>query len=203
MKGGYVNTQTDWPTPDEERQLLAQLLDNVRTASEALAVRYLPLVTHALTRSFPWVEPELRSDAAGGALLDLVSRPDRYDPARGGLGAFLRMAARRDLLNLIQREKRARRGIPLDSVAEPIDRRNNKRDDELTWDDPRLVAECAALDATEAAALELMRAGVRETATFARRLGLAHLSGDNQTRAVKRVKDRVLKRFARAAEDFR
>ncbi len=199
-----MNPQTDWPTLDEERDFLTRLNTNIRTAQEEIAVRYHPLLLNFLMRTFPRAGEDLRGEAADRALIDFLDSPDHFDPARGGLGAYLRMSARRDLMNLLKSEARARRGIPLDSVAEPVDCRNQMRDGgELTWEHPRLVAECSALDPNERAAFDLMREGVRDTATFARRLGLAHLSAGEQARAVKRAKDRLMKRFSRAVEDLR
>ena len=194
---------TNWPTPDEEHQLLTQLDTGARTAREELAARYLPLLMHFLAGAFPWVAAELRDDAADRALIDFLCFRHQFDPTRGGLGAYLRMAARNDLRNLVERDRRTRRGIPLDSVAEPADHRNSTRGDELTWDHPRLVTELDALDAGERATLELMRLGARDTATFAGRLGLDHLSDEEQAVAVKRVKDRVKRRLVRAVEDFK
>jgi hypothetical protein len=156
-----------------------------------------------LDRAFPKAPDDLRGEAANEALVGFLSHPDRYDPTRCGLGAYLRMAARGDMKNLLAREARHRRGIPLDSVEEPVDDRNSECDDEPTWDHPALAAETAALEPPERITFELIRAGVRDTATFVRRLALTHLSAEEQNRTVKRLKDRVRKRLSRAAEDCR
>jgi RNA polymerase sigma factor (sigma-70 family) len=196
-----VNPLTQWPIPDEEHQLLTQLDAGTPTAREELAVRYLPLLMHFLARAFPRVAADLRDDAADRALIDFLCSRHRFDPTRATLGTYLRVAARRDLLNLLDRERRVRRGIPLDSGAEPADHRNNTRDDELAWDHPRLAAELAAFDTQERVAYELILGGVRDTATFARRLNLEHLPAAERVNAVKRVKDRVKRRLVRAVED--
>ncbi len=196
-----MNPDTHRPATEEEVQLLRHLAAGLPTAREEFAVRYLPLLMEYLAASFPRVDADLRHDAAGQALLDFLRRPDRFDHGRGGLGAFLRLAARGDLLNLLDRERRTRRGIPLDSVAEPADRRNSIRDD-LAWDNPRLAAAVSALDPAERTALELLRDGVRDTAAFAARLGWVHLSRAEQADAVKRLKDRVKRRLVRAVEDL-
>jgi hypothetical protein len=193
----------DWPAQDEEKQLLAALRSGTPTAKEEIAARYHRLLVAHLERTCRWAAEELCNDAADRALLDFLLAPGRYDPARARLGAYLRLAAKGDLLNLWDQERRARRGIPLDSVAEPADRRNNKRDEELTFDHPRLAAEVAAFDAEERAAFELMLEGARDTAAFARTFDLGHLPEAEQALKVKRVKDRVKKRLARAAEDLR
>lgn len=198
-----VTPLTDWPAPDEEHRLLGQLDTGDPTARQELAVRYHRLLLQYLACAFPRVAPDLRDDATDRALIDFLCSRHRFDPAQAGLGPYLRMAARNDLLNLLDQERRARRGIPLDSVAEPADRRNSSRGDEPVWDDPRLAVELAAFDADERAAFELLLEGTRDTATFARRLNLGHLPAAEQATAVKRVKDRVKTRLARAVEDSR
>jgi hypothetical protein len=203
VKEVRVNPLLDWPTPDEEHQLLTQLNTGTTTAREEIAARFLPLLMRLLEGAFPRVAAEHRDDAADRALLDFLCFPARFDPTLGGLGAYLRLAARRDLSNLVAQERRVRRGIPLDSVAEPADHRNRIQDGELTWNDPRLAAELAVFDADERIAFELMLGGTRETSAFVNRLSLTHLTTDEQVVAVKRVKDRVKKRLARAVEDVR
>jgi len=195
-----VNPLTDWPTPEEERRLLTQLDTGIATAREELATWYLPLLMHFLARAFPQVATELREDAADRALISFLCRPGRFHPERATLGTYLRMAARRDLLNLLQQEYRAKRGIPLDSVTEPVDHRNKTQDEELSWDHPRLAAEVAALNAQEQIALELMRSGVRDTASFVNALGWNDLVKHEQPHAVKQLKDRVKKRLVCAVE---
>lgn len=198
-----MNPRPDWPAADEEKRLLAALHSGTPTAKEEIAARYHRLLIAHLERCCRWAGEELCNDASDRALLDFLLVPARYDPGQLGLGAYLRMAAGRDLLNLWEQERRARRGIPLDSVAEPVDRRNNEADENLSLDHPRLVTERAALDPDEEVTLELMRVGARDTATFARRLRLDHLPEAEQAREVKRVKDRVKKRLARAVGDLR
>lgn len=195
-----MNPVNEWPDDSEEKELLSQLHSNTPTAREAVTVRFLPLLMCFLARAFPHIESELRDTAAADAVFKFALRSERFDANRLGLGAYLRMVAGRDLLNLVTKENRARRGISLGSVEEPEDRRNERRDAELTWDHPRLVAELAALDADERLALELMRDGVRKTTAFVSRLGLAHLSEQEQVTAVMRLKDRVKRRLTRALE---
>jgi hypothetical protein len=195
-----VNPSTEWPDESEEEQLLARLLAGNPTAKEELAARFHPLLLHFLAGARPWSAEDLRGDAADRALIDFLCFPERFDPARGGLGAYLRMAAGRDLLNLLKQEKRVRRGISLDSVEEPAGRRN-QNEDELSWGHPVLIAELAVLNEDERVALELMRDGVRQTAAFVTRLGLDHLDPADQTATVMRLKDRVKRRLTRAVED--
>ena len=153
-----------------------------------------------LAAAFAQVAPELRDTAADKALISFLCHRDRFDPERATLGAYLRMAARCDLRNLLEQENRVRREIPLDSVAEPADHRNKTRDEELSRDHPRLAAEVAALNAQEQIALELMRSGIRDTASFVNALGWNNLGKHEQPSAVNRLKDRVKRRLVRAVE---
>lgn len=196
-----MNPLNIWPTEEEEQQLVAELRTGTPTGPEAIAARYLLLLMQFLADTFPRVNADLRDEAAGRAILDFIDNPNRFNPTRLRLGAYLRMAATGDLRNLLERERRARRGIPLDSVAEPPERRNYEREDELTWNDPRIAAECAAFDPTERIALDLLRDGVRDTRACARALGFGHLSAREQAAEVKRVKDRVKRRLVRAVEN--
>jgi RNA polymerase sigma-70 factor (ECF subfamily) len=198
-----VNPFNNWPNPEEESLLLTHLSSGVPAAKEEIAARYLPLLTHYLRCAFPREAEDVRDTAADTALLNFLDVPERFDPARGGLGKYLRVSARCDLLNLLEHEARARWGIPLDSVAELADGRNVSPDGELTWDHPRLAAECASFNTEERITFELMREGVRDTPAFAVGLGLTHLAAAEQAVAVKRFKDRVKKRLARAVEDLR
>jgi hypothetical protein len=198
-----VNTLNEWPDESEERQLLSELRAGIPTAKETVTVRFLPLLAHFLRGVHRHVDTELCDTAAADAVFDFVRAPERYDCEHLCLGAYLKMAAKRDLLNLLDKEGRARRGISLDSVAEPADRRNDSRNDDLTWDHPRLAAERAAFDRDEEVTFVLMLEGVRDTAAFAQGLRIEHLPAPEQVAQVKRMKDRVKKRLARAVEDLR
>jgi RNA polymerase sigma factor (sigma-70 family) len=192
----------EWPTPEEEQRLLAQLANEVRTGREELAARFLPLLMNFLASIFPHVAPELRDEAADRAILDFLLIPSRFDPTRSRLSVYLRMAARRDLANLLTREQGQPRGISLDSVAEPVDCRNpSTEDSDLSWEHPRWVEELARLNPTERVAFDLIREGTRETAIFAQRLQLTELNDEQQTRTVKRLRDRLMKRLVRAVEE--
>jgi hypothetical protein len=197
-----VNALNEWPDESEERRLLSELQSGLPTAKEDATVLFLPLLACFLRGTHRHVDPELCDTAAADAVFDFVRAPERYDREQLRLGAYLKMAGKRDLLNLLDKERRCRRGIPLGSVAEPADRRNDSRDRELISDHPRLAAELAAFDRDEEVTFGLMLEGVRDTATFARGLGVEHLPAPEQVVQVKRVKDRVKKRLARAVEDL-
>mgnify|MGYP005858100205 CR=1 FL=1 len=145
------------------------------------------------------VDPDVYYEAAFRALTSYAQRPSAYDPARRGLRGYLRMAARGDLLNLLERERRrARLLAPLD-VADAAAARNRERGG------PEEASEAEALVArvreerpeAERRVLDLMAQGERRIAPYVEALGLAHLPGDEQRRRVKQAKDRLKKRLRR------
>ncbi len=193
-------TLPDWPTEDESRGLADLLRGGDATAPRELVAAFLEPLTTFLHRKFPAADTHLCLTAAEDAVMKVAAGTDRYDPARGELGAFLRLVAAGDLRNLVAGERRRSRGIPLESVAEPAAAGNNVTDDSssTSWDDPRLAAEIAAFDPGEKLTLDLMRRGVRGTAAFAQAVGLTAATPDALAAAVKRIKDRLKKRLARA-----
>lgn len=192
-----------WPGDDE----LAALFAGVR-ARDPLAVHDFvvavlePLVADLRPRH---ADEDARHTAAEDALLDLIRDPARYDPAKATLRGYLRMAARRDLGHVADKERRHHVGRKssefVELAAGPGNSHPNAPADDLpSFDAPHLAAEIDSFDADERAVFEAMREGARATAEFAAALGLGHLSPDDQFDAVKRVKDRIKKRLQRAAE---
>src|SRR5262249_10685042 len=136
----------------------------------------VPLAAY-LRRKFPHIDPDLCDEAAGEAIFNTITRPEQYDPKRLSLRAFLKMAAFRDLQNLLPKETTRPREISLESVAEPADHRNSmaESDDAPSWDHHDLITEIASFNPTDRIVLTMMRDGERATAAFAPILGLSHL----------------------------
>jgi RNA polymerase sigma-70 factor (ECF subfamily) len=208
------------PLPEgDERILHERLLAGDRTATAELAMAYLePLIGWLTARNNPQLDPHLCTMAAGDALIVLMKEPERYDPARGRLWAYLRMSAQRKLQNLLRAERRhSSRNAALEAVEVSPEIGKYLWDEES--DPARLVLAAeeesefarqippvpasvqAGLTAQEEKVLELMRQRERRTAVYARVLGLAGLPPDQQRREVKRVKDRLAKRVQRARSD--
>ena len=144
-----VNALNEWPDESEERRLLSELQSGLPTAKEDATVLFLPLLACFLRGTHRHVDPELCDTVAADAVFDFVRAPERYDREQLRLGAYLKMAGKRDLMNLLDKERRCRRGIPLGSVAEPADRRNEPLfaylcDARKTW--PTLSAIWATLN---------------------------------------------------------
>lgn len=194
------------PASREDRALHARLLAGDPTAPADLALAHLASLTGWVLDRFPRQDPHLLESAAIDLLLALAERPRQYDPEKLGLAAYLRMAVRRDVQNALRRPRRhealeavelaQRAGNRLvDGPPDPAD--VVARAEPLGADSLALVR--ASFDDTDWAAVQLMLAGERRTAAYARLMGLAELSELERARAVKRLKDRLQKRLQRLA----
>lgn len=206
---------------EQDRQLHARLLARDAQAPSDLTEQYLLALVTYLRRVFPERDfPLLRDshlieEAAEDALFDLAKHPEHYDPARSTLISYLRMAARGDLRNKLQREARHRRHlVPLpDENAPGVEQsalaRNSGRED---TEDPALLAERreqlnpqfqpmrnTVFSDQDRTVIQLILDGERRTSVYAQILGITHLPESEQRREVKRVKDRLLKRLRRLA----
>ena len=193
-----------WPDPDQALDLIHRLHAGDPTASAEFAASVLDPLVEYLRAANPGVNDHARLTAAEEAILSVIHHPTQFDPTRGELPAFLRMAAGRDLANILNAEQRHRhRRAGSDSVELLADARNiSGTDDEPadfpSFDDPVLVAVVATFTDEERRVLDLMRDGERRTAVFAASLGIADRPPDEQTRVVKQVKDRIKVRLRRA-----
>jgi RNA polymerase sigma factor (sigma-70 family) len=178
------------------------------TPSDVCAAYVEPLLGW-LTDGFPRVDPHLLLAAANEALFAYVQHPERYDTGRGDLAAYLRMAARGDLLNALRREQRHHRGRVAWLAVELDEERGNlsgreeepplplQHDEEAAERERLLRAVAEDLTPPERRVLELMLAGERRTPAYAEALGITGLPPKDQEREVKRVKDRIKKRLER------
>lgn len=199
---------------DDGRALHARLLQRDPTATADLAVIYLESLCDWLARAFRHVDCDLLETVATDLILALAVKPEQYDPDRLDLAAYLRMAARGDVSNALQREgRRAARLVSLEAVELSPWARNNLV--EGPADPADLVAEAEAIDPetiasirphfddTEWEVVQLMLEGERRTAVYVPILGLGHLSTAEQERIVKQTKDRLGKRLRRLAPKVR
>lgn len=189
------------------RALHARLLQRDPIASSDLATSYLEPLLARLQRAYPRQDSDMLSDIASELILDLPQRPEQYDPDRLSLPAYLLMAAKRDVLNAIQREqRRLQRIAPLEAVELRPPARNNEY---APAADPADVVARAAADAdvaqelaglsdTDREVVQLMMDGERRYAVFAGVLGLRGRPDAEQRREVKRAKDRLKKWLQRS-----
>jgi RNA polymerase sigma factor (sigma-70 family) len=187
------------------------LNDDSPTAFAQLSEMALPHLISFLKKEFRQVEPHLRETAVIDCLLTYHAAPEKYDPEKLTLFAYLRMAARHDLLNAINHSNR--QGRPLLDIEEPgIQEQLVKADeadlDPIYWEESLGIDTAAAreallqsfeqdLNSTDRQLFILMLNGVRETEPYAEILQAADLPIAEQRRDVKRAKDRLTKKLSR------
>jgi hypothetical protein len=171
------------------------LLDGDPVAPTLLIETYQDYLIDWLRLYAPWASEDDRLAAADEALFDFIRAPEAFDPARRSLGPYLGRAAQCDLLNLLAREARHHRlRIALADVEDRPDA--GKYFGEGPAEELDRLA--GLLSEKERQVFGLMRAGVRETEAYVLVLGLTDLPPAEQARAVKRVKERIVKRLRRA-----
>lgn len=169
----------------------------------------LPHLVSFLQQEFPQVERHDCETAVIDCLLTYHSAPEKYDPDKLTLFAYLRMAARHDLLNALDRNNRRKR--PLHSLDEPAIQSQLVSEDTFDadtlaeWASSRARQDVlqrfeASLNATDQQLLLLMLNGVRDSEPYAELLQLSALPADEQRREVKRAKDRLTKSLSRFAQ---
>jgi RNA polymerase sigma factor (sigma-70 family) len=190
------------------QQLHARLLQLDPVAPAEFAEAFLDdLVRLLRARAGPGYEESLIHDAATDALIDYIQHPSKFNPRKSAILTYLTMAAYRDLLNMITKEKRRRhREIPLQVVEQTLSERNNiiEPEDQVLngvteakkAELLRMVAETFP-DARDRALLELMMNGERKTTVFSEVLGIQTLTPKEQRKIVKQHKDRISKRLER------
>lgn len=193
---------------EEALRLHQRLMAHDPVAPADFASAFLQPLLAWLQATNRQVDPMLCEEAVGKALVDFIMKPDAYDPARLPLPAFLRMAATRDLQNLLRKERR-HQGNRLDLKVVEQSLKAGKYLSRA--DDPSLPlqieearqrpapAEALGPELTEVErrVWEQMQQGERRTSVFAAILGVTHLTAGEQRREVKRVKDRLKKRSER------
>jgi hypothetical protein len=198
------------PTDAEFLQLHERILADDPVAPVELAERLLPLLRRRLLAWSATIEdPHVVPSAIGLVVADYLSDPDRFEPGRGGLVAYLAMQVRGDVLNeLDARRRRRRHESPVDAPVEleSPGRDSTVEEEALDAVDPLDVAPAVAEAARQALdefgevdrrLLLMMAEGVRATGAYAAVLGLSHLPVELQRKAVKQHKDRLQKRLER------
>ncbi len=200
---------SSFPSAEEGRRLHERLCrPGDLLAPSVFCAAFLPPLLACLQRRCP--DDHLCLEAAERAVLDYLEAPQRFRPEKSDLGCYLRLAARRDLSNLLRRERRHQNNhVSLFSVEfggnggnlpgrekEPCDLLC--RDEEAAISEElfqAVAAECR--DERERRILVLLREGRADTAACAAVLGIADWPPDEQERQSKRVKDRLKKRLQR------
>lgn len=186
------------------------LSEDSPTAFAQLSELALPHLIEFLQHEFRQVEVHLHETAAIDSLLTYHDAPEKYDPEKLTLFAYLRMAARHDLLNAIDRSRRQQR--PLLNIDEPAIQNQLVTEPDMEsepfyleqWlDNGDLSKQTmlrqfeAELDTTDRQLFLLMLNGVRETEPYAEIMALASQPIVKQRQEVKRAKDRLTKKLTR------
>jgi RNA polymerase sigma-70 factor (ECF subfamily) len=191
------------PGGDDSAQLLElhrQLLTGDRTASEAVVGLLHVSLTREVSAQFRHTDQHIIWDGVIDAMLDYCARPQQFDAERGvSLKRFLRLAARRNVGNILRgeqrrkvREEAAGHAWTVSSVELDPAAGNLLQQEEATQRQRQQAALTQALqNPNDQQLLALRLQGVRRTEAFAEILGITHLPIEMQRREVKRAKDRI------------
>jgi RNA polymerase sigma-70 factor (ECF subfamily) len=197
--------------PGRLTELHRRVVAGSRDALNVVAEDLLPILNRRLRGAFRMVPQDAISDAAVDAIMDYISRPTRFDPARGRLDAFLFQAAWRNVSDSLEsiaarisRETRYAHAASL--LAPPVLLTSDHDSAGSGVEDPDLdtllqvLARDERSSEVERVAVRLWAEGERRSEVFAALLGLDHRPPDEQRREVKRFKDRLVKRLRRLWE---
>lgn len=198
------------PNRTWQDQQYQRLLRNYPTAFAELCERALPHLVSFLRDQFPQQDSHNLDMIVIDTLLNFRKELEKYDPEKITLFAFLRMAVRGDMLNLIDKNRRQeQRLVDLDDPAienslpqadsveahfeldEWLQQHTDLSRQEL------LEALANELDNTDREILLLMLEGVRATTEYAEVMGIGYQDEVDQRREVKRAKDRIIKKLQR------
>jgi DNA-directed RNA polymerase specialized sigma24 family protein len=169
-------------------------------------IAYYDQMVKTIARQFAQVDPHWPFQVVADALMEYGARPAQFDEGRGvSLVAFLLMACRRNMLNLLRGEARRRRyegqyaQMCAAVVVELDPLLGNLLQDESRAQLARREQSCMdVLEATQdQKILALQLQGERRTTAFAAILGISHLPMKDQRLEVKRAKDRIDKKLRR------
>lgn len=195
------------PDPGDLRRLHDALADGSDPTAPA---RLAELLMPALRRRFASTrlpDPHTLESLIGLSVARYLAEPDRWQPGRGPLLAFLYQDVNGDVKN--ERDSRARlrrHELPDSAAVEYVGADRNLDVEQEVLDDmdrfdmaPVVLARArqaaAGFDDRDCQLIELLGAGVRATSAYAEVLGIAHLPEDIQAAEVKRHKDRLKKRL--------
>lgn len=162
---------------------------------------YSSLVQLVCKRAGMHADQMLVEEAVGQALLDYHDRPGNYDPERTSLRSYLVMAAYRDFLNAVAKERRAQaHQVSIFELAlQGYDIVDEREEVESHVQAEELLAMIDEIfpDAGERRIVTLILNKVQAPAPYARVLGIAHLPVEEQHKQIQLVKNRLTRRLRR------
>lgn len=192
-----------------------RILTGEATAFAELCEIALPHLVEFLRSGFPRVDSHQHEMIAIDTLLSYHAKPTRYDPTQLPLFAYLRMAARGDLLNAIDKKQRQER--PLQNIDAPHIQPHLPQQELLTetgqldeWLQEHTTLSRLAimraleneLDAVDQEILLLMLEGVRDSEQYAVVMNISQLDNQSQRAEIKRAKDRLNKKLRRFGDNL-
>lgn len=184
-----------------------RLLRNDPTAFSELCEKILPHLVAFLQNLFPQQDQHYSEMVAIDVLLKFRNEPEKFDPRKLSLVAYLRMSARGDMLNLLDKKRRREQRLTDIERSTTIPEENPIEvhfalDEWLSqYTDLSRQEVLAALeteiDPNDKGVLMLMLEGVRETHRYARVMGISRQDEKTQRQEVKRAKDRLIKQLQR------
>lgn len=190
-----------------------RILRKDATAFAELCEAALPHLVEFLIATYPQVERHIHEMTAIDTLLSYNADPQKYDPAQLSFFAYLRMAARGDLLNVVDKQQRqAKRLVNIEApeVESALPHQDLLTDtgrlEEWLQEHTKLSRQDIyhlledELDEIDQQLLMLMLEGVRDTEQFAAVMSISHLEPQAKRSEVKRAKDRLNKKLRRFGE---
>jgi len=197
-----------------ERELHERLLIRDPTASEEVASAFLEVVRkHVRIRAqvHGIFDPDLINDATVEAVFDYIRHPEKFTPGKSSLRTYLNLAAERDLINMVRKDRRRRRGEELSADVEltvisgnkEVDIQKIRRNLDDVFLDSAVRRESFAKTAEiirpgkDLDLVKMMMDGERRTSAFADVLGIGNLPAPEQRKIVKQHKDRLKQQLKR------
>ncbi len=198
------------PSREQQAQLHQRIVQEDPIAFAELCEKALDHLVLFLRAQFPQQSSHQQEQTAIDCLLSYQRRPAQFNPKKLSLLAFLRMAARYDMMNAIDKHRRHSQRIT--SLDDPTTLLRLPGDDTLNehiafdeWLHEHtdlsfqeiLELLDAELDEEEKQMMFLMMEGVRESRPYAELLGFTDDDDASQRKEVKRAKDRLNKKLRR------
>lgn len=197
------------PSRSEQAALHQRITNQDLTAFAELFTVVSPHLDNYLKDNFPAQDEQDRHDIILDLLFAYSKTPTKYNPDKSSLFAYLRMAAKADMLNLLQRATRRAKheGPSFDepAVEDQLATRNIVIDES---DEGEVLAEFRGIDLEnliallgvnerDAALVKLIAEGGRSFEPYTEILGITDQDIAEQQRIVKRHKDRLTKWLVR------
>jgi RNA polymerase sigma-70 factor (ECF subfamily) len=185
----------------EGERLHQCLLDGSPTATSEIAELFIHLLIKSLRGDFKQVrDPHLVDMAAADALVNYFEHSEKFEPAKSSLFTYLRIRAKSYLLNSLGQSASAKKVVEL-GEAETVYKiaGEGEKHSEAAIVSHTFQAEIMQqvqkyiTDPTDLRFVGLMIQGVRDTAEYAKVLGITDRPFAEQKRTVKRHKDRINK----------